>query len=454
MTASPSPGSPDSPGSTGSHGSPAWPRPVRIDALSVEDRASILTRAAPDDRDIEDRVRQIIDTVRSGGDDALLTLTERFDEVRPGRLVLGPDDFRAAFDAMAPDLRRAVERAARNLERVAQATRDDRLHAIEVEPGLTVEEFEIPLHRVGAYVPGGKASYPSSVLMAAVPARAAGVREVIVASPPGRDGRPPAAVLAACHVAGVDACLVAGGAQAIAALAYGTESVPAVDKIVGPGNRYVTAAKRAVYGEVDIDSPAGPTEVLILADGDADPDWVALDLVAQAEHSEDARCLLVTTYEALADVVAARLPEHAARAERRDIVTAALQRHGHILVARDREEATAFANAYAPEHLQVMTTDPRAWSDAVPNAATTFLDMYAPVPVGDYLTGANHVLPTGRAARWAAPLSVHTFRVRRTRQRLTREAAVALADDLDVFARAEGLPGHAAAARARKEVAP
>lgn len=421
----------------------------RVSQLGADERRRILERAVGEDPRLRDLVRDILDDVRARGDDALRALAERFDGVVPEPLVLGPDAMEAAWGSLDAPLAAVLERAARNLARVAEGTMplDEE---VEVEPGLLVTQRFRPLRRVGCYVPGGKAAYPSSVLMTAVPARAAGVDEVVVATPPGPDGTPPPEVLAACHLAQVDEVLVSGGAQAIGALAYGTESVAAVEKIVGPGNRFVTEAKRAVFGRVGIDSPAGPSEVLVLADASADPTWVALDLIAQAEHAEDARCLLVTPDEALAEAVAARIPRLLDDHPRAAIVRQALSDHGLLLVAADVDEACAFAAAYAPEHLQIMSDTPDLWSEAVPTAGTTFVGHHAPVAVGDYLTGADHVLPTAGAARWAEPLAVHDFLRRTTEQRLTPDAAHALVDDLALFARSEGLEGHARSMEARR----
>lgn len=435
---------------TGPETRPPLPRPERLADLPADRLRDILERATDDGRAVESAAADIVQTVRELGDEGVLQISERFDRVRPERLVLGPEDFQAALDQIAPDLRRALERAAHNLQKVATATRPPAVTRVEVEPGLVVTERSVPIASVGCYVPGGKAAYPSSVLMAVVPAKAAGVPEVVVASPPGPDGRPPVEVLAACAVAGADACLVAGGAQAIAAFAYGIDSLDPVDKVVGPGNRYVTAAKRLVYGTVDIDSPAGPTEVLIVADGSVDPHWVALDLVAQAEHAEDSRCILVTPDAGFAAAVADALAAAVEATERHGTVHAALSGHGAILVTADDDEACAFARRYAPEHLQVMSTDLDRWRPALQTSAAVFLGPYAPVPVGDYLTGANHVLPTGGAARWASPLSVHQFLVHRVEEELTAAAAEALAEDLATLAKAEGLPAHARSMDARK----
>lgn len=432
-------------------GAGEFPIPCEWSALSATEQGAVLTRELPDDSTVEVVVRQILEDVAARGVEAVLELGLRFDGVEPEPLLLGPDDFDAALANIPGDLRTAMERAAGNLRTVAEATRPPASLSVAVEDGLRVTERTTALRRVGAYVPGGKAAYPSSVLMAAVPAKAAGVAQLIVASPPGPSGRPPDAVLAACALAGVDQCLVAGGAQAIAALAYGIEGLSPVHKIVGPGNRYVTAAKRLVYGRVDIDSPAGPSEVVLIADETTNPRWAALDLIAQAEHSDDARCIVATADPVVAAAIAKSIAEEAPRADRHDVIHASLSAHGRILLFPDDAAVAAFVSTYAPEHLQIMSEDVEPWLNRDLRAAAIFVGNYTPVPAGDYLTGANHVLPTGATATWASPLSVHQFLVRSTVQQLEPEAARGLAADLAVFARAEGLPGHAASMLARKE---
>ncbi len=429
------------------------PTPTKLANLQPAQKKRLLERGrradpVPDAR-IAENAHQIVSDVAERGDAALLEHTKRLDGVTPRPHMLHKEDFEAASTQIAAPLMVALERAARNLRTFAEKTRGPQHIEVEVENGLQITEHVTPLARVGAYAPGGRAVYPSSVLMTVVPARAAGVREVIVATPPGPDGRPPAPVLAACKVAGATACLVAGGAQAIGALAYGTETVPRVDKIVGPGNPWVTAAKRLVYGRVDTDAPAGPSEVIVLADESADPKWVALDLVAQSEHGPDSPCLLVTPSPKLAEEVARVLPQTIKEADRADTIRSALSDHGAILVSRGMAEAIAFINEYAPEHLEVITRDPERVADQIHTAGTTFIGPWAPVPAGDYLTGANHVLPTGGAGRWSGPLGVHDFLVRRTRQNLDRQAARSLIEDLDIIAMAEGLPAHGDAMRIR-----
>ena len=306
------------------------------------------------------------------------------------------------------------------------------------------------LSKVGVYAPGGRAAYPSSVLMGVVPAVAAGVTEVVVCSPPGPGGMPPDEVLAACAVGGAHRLFALGGAGAIGAMAYGTDSVPRVDAIVGPGNRYVTEAKRQVAGDLIIDSPAGPSEVLVLADEGADPLLCALELICQAEHDPDSAVVLVTTSPELISKVRAMLAEETAKAPRKRIVEEALANQGALLLAQDHEEAVAFARDYAAEHLALFTKDPRADLERIPTAGTVFLGEAAAVAYGDYITGANHVLPTGGLARSFSSLSTLHFLRMFSWQEITPEAAAAMSPAVERMAEAEGLPGHAAAARARR----
>jgi histidinol dehydrogenase len=429
------------------------PRPLRLGELHDEHRQRILERTSQSDPLLDDRIieqaYQIVKDIIKRQDEALLEHTKRLDGVTPEPLMLGKNDFDAACKKIPEKLLKSLQRAADNLRTLAERTRPHPSPSVEIEPGLIIEERLDPLKRVGAYAPGGRAAYPSSVLMTVVPARAAGVEEVIVASPPGPDGRPHNVVLAACAVAGATACLAAGGAQAIAALAHGTKQVPRVDKIVGPGNPWVNAAKRIVHGRVDTDSPAGPSEVIVLADATADPKWVAMDLIAQAEHGPDSPCLLVTPDKGLAQAVADALPGLIEEAERAETIRTALAGHGALLVASDMDEAVDFVNEYAPEHLEIITQDTKDTAARVRTAGTIFLGPWAPVPAGDYLTGANHVLPTGGAGRYSGPLSVHDFLVRRTHQHIDQNAARALIEDLDTLAIAEGLPAHGDAMRLR-----
>jgi histidinol dehydrogenase len=398
---------------------------------------------------VEALVRGIIAAVERGGDRALLALTRRFDGVRlrPEELRVPPAALAAAYAGLSPAARRDLRLAARRIRAFHERQRE-RSWAYRDASGARLGLRVSPLDRVGVYVPGGRAAYPSTVLMTVVPARVAGVREVIGVTPPAAGGENPI-VLAACHVAGVDALCRVGGAQAVAALACGTETIPRVDKIVGPGNIYVATAKRLCYGRVAIDSIAGPSEVLILADATADAELVAADMLAQAEHDPGAAAVCVTTDARLAARVAVALDRQLATLPRRAVAAAALTAFGAIVIARSRAEAVAIANRVAPEHLELLVRDPRAWVPDVRSAGAIFVGPHSPEAFGDYLAGPNHVLPTGGTARFASPLGVYDF-VKRTSlieagPRTLRRLGPAVAR----LARLEGLTAHGAAVERR-----
>ncbi|MBX6377661.1 MAG: histidinol dehydrogenase, partial [Clostridia bacterium] len=405
----------------------------------------------PDLGEVEEAARTICAEVRRRGDAALLDLTRRFDgvdltavglEVPPGEVAAAP----ATVDAA---LRSAIEEAAARIE-AFHRLQMPRPYRLAAAGGAWLGEEIRPLERVGVYVPGGLARYPSTVLMAAVPARLAGVRHVYLCTPPGPGGRVDAAVLAAAAVAGVERVFRVGGAQAVAAMAYGTETVPAVDKVVGPGNAYVMAAKRLVAGEVGIDGLYGPSEVAVVADGGADADWVAADLIAQAEHDRRALAVCFTPDRRLAEGVLAALARQLAAAPRRELAGAALERGGVVLTG-DLEEAVALADDLAPEHLHLYIRDAEAWLPRVRRAGAVFLGAWATVPAGDYAVGTNHVLPTGGTARFASGLGVVDFVRRMHVFAGSRDAVTAWAPASLILASCEGLPGHAAAIRRRLE---
>jgi histidinol dehydrogenase len=419
-------------------------------ALGSRDRDALLRRSTPLGGAIASATAAIVADVRARGDVALRDLARRFDGVSLDALEVPRTAIRRALDAINPALRRAMERAARNIESVHRTFRPAVVCA-RPEPGIVIGHRPDPLERVGVYAPGGRASYPSSVLMAAVPARVAGVREVIVASPPSADGLPSALVLAAAALGDVDRVFAIGGAGAIAAMAFGTASVPRVDRIVGPGNAYVAAAKLLVVGDVAIDAPAGPSELLVIADASSDPELVAAEMIAQAEHDPLACVVALVTGDAAAEAIAGALARQAADAARGDIVRSALENQGGILTASGREEVVQIACLYAPEHLLLATADATALLPEIRNAGCIFVGSSSSVTFGDYLTGANHVLPTGGAARSYSGLSTLDF-VRWTSWQLVEpDAARSLASDVDVFANAESLPGHASAARLRSD---
>lgn len=419
-------------------------------ALTEDERTRLLERGLGNDPEIERSTAAIVADVRARGDAALLELARRFDLAVPDSIEVPLETCQTALQQLDPEVRAALEEAAANIRAFHQAQIPAPLE-IEVRPGIRLGRRAEPLSRVGVYAPGGRASYPSSVLMGVIPARAAGVAEVMVCSPPGPDGLPPPAVLAACALAGADRVFAIGGAGAIAALALGTETVPRVDKIVGPGNAYVTEAKRQLNGTVAIDCPAGPSEVLVIADQNADPELAALELIAQAEHDPLAAAVLVTIGDNVAQAAAAALERLLPEQPRLEIINAALQNAGAILSADSLEEALDFAERYAPEHLSLLLDEPRAALGRVRNAGTIFLGAPSSVAFGDYITGANHTLPTAGLARAYSGLSTLDFLRFATYQEVSPAAAAALAAPTATLATAEGLPGHAAAARARGE---
>ncbi|HVV81606.1 MAG TPA: histidinol dehydrogenase [Kofleriaceae bacterium] len=400
--------------------------------------------------EVEAQVAAIVEAVRTRGDRALGDYTARFDRRLPGKsgsYELEHDEWERRAAAVEPRVTAALEQAA---ERVRW------FHEQQREPGLDVRRGGVrlgwritPLAKVGLYVPGGTALYPSSVIMTAVPAKVAGVGEVVMVTPGAS-----AETLAAARLAGVDRVFEIGGAQAIAALAYGTATVPRVDKIVGPGNQWVAAAKRIVFGQVDIDSVAGPSEVLIIADDHADPRWVAADLIAQAEHDVEARPILVTTSEALAEAVRAALEAQLATLPRATIARTSLERHGAAILVRSLDEAIDVANAYAPEHLELDVEGAAALVPRLTAAGAIFVGRWASEATGDYLAGANHVLPTGGAARYASALGVHDFVRRTSIVEYDEAAARADAPAIATLAAVEGLHGHGRSALARLGVDP
>ena len=394
-----------------------------------------------------DAVRPIRDAVRARGDDALRELTARFDGWTPQALEVAPEELRAALHRLPKGVQDALRTASENIARFHRALLPQPVE-VEVVPGLRAGRRHVPLARVGAYVPGGRASYPSTVLMTVVPAKVAGVREVVVCTP-AAGGRVPDPTLAACAIAGADRVFAIGGAQAVFAMAYGTASVPRCDKVVGPGNAYVAAAKSLVAGEVGIDSPAGPSEVLVLhLGGDAPAELAAAELLAQAEHDPEAAVCLVTTDPAYAQRVRDALRPLAAR---REVVEAALAKRGALLVAASEREALAFSDAYAPEHLVVLAEDPRATLAKLSSYGSAFLGAWSSVALGDYCSGPNHVLPTAGLARSYSGLSVDDFLRRPTHQEADPQGLQALAPVAGALAELEGLPHHAAALRARRE---
>jgi histidinol dehydrogenase len=412
------------------------------------DALGLLERSIGHGDPVDEPVRAIVADVRARGDDAVREYTERFDRRAPGGdggYELAAAVWDAAADSVAPRVRAALDHAARRI-------RDFHAHQLDAEADVDVDAGGVrlalvsrPLARVGIYVPGGTARYPSSVLMTAIPARVAGVGEIVMVTPGAS-----AETLCAARIAGVDRVFEIGGAQAIAALAYGTERVPRVDKIVGPGNQWVAAAKRQVFGAVDIDSIAGPSEVLIVADDTATPAWVAADLLAQAEHDTEARAVVVATTPALAAAIADEVERQLATLPRADIARAAIAHHGAAVIVDHVDQAVAFAERFAPEHLELHCAGARAIAARITTAGAIFVGPHASEATGDYLAGANHVLPTGGAARYASPLGVYDFRKRTSIVEYDAAAAAAHADDIEVLAAVEGLDGHGRSAAMRR----
>lgn len=424
----------------------------RLDLRGVADLRRALPRPGYDDEAAQlAAVREILAAVRAGGDSAVRELTERFDGAVIDELAVPRSEIKHALGTIDSGLRASLERAAANVESFqrAEAAADVRWE----ERGVTVRTIRSPVDRAGCYVPGGRAAYPSTVLMTAIPARVAGVDDVVVCVPPDRDGRVGEVTLAAAAIAGVDAVYRVGGAQAIAALAYGTESIPAVDVIAGPGNRYVAIAKREVAGEGRVRVPAaftGPSEVVVVADGSAPPSSAAIDIVVQAEHGPDGLAWLITWSEAVAEEVGAAVIELAEGAPRRNEITATLERNGRCVLVDGPEEAIAVSNLIAPEHLELLTDDPHSLVPLVRHAGAVFCGPWAPASLGDYVAGPSHVLPTNGSARFAGALTVDDFTKAVHVVEVEEAAFHRLAPDVEAIAHAEGLEAHAESVRLRR----
>ncbi|VBB44402.1 Histidinol dehydrogenase [uncultured Desulfatiglans sp.] len=426
--------------------------PKPLASLGPEERAAILDRSMADISAVYEDMRKIVEDVRNRGDEALVDMSREFEpDVRPGDLEAAPAEIDAAVAKVAPSVMEALRAAAANITRFHEAQREREMWSTYVAEGILAGRITRPIERVGCYIPGGRAAYPSTTLMTIIPARVAGVEEIIATTPAGPGMQVNPVTLAAARLAGCRRIFKIGGPWGIAAMAYGTASVPRVDKIVGPGNKYVTAAKMLVYGRVDIDSPAGPSEALILADETADPELVAVDLLSQLEHDPDSAALLVTPSASLAENVAKAVEAAFDDLPRKEIIEVSIRRNGRILTTASIGEAVAFANEYAPEHLQIMTRDPFLTLQGIRHAGSIFLGNYAPVPVGDYASGTNHVLPTGQCARMFSGLSVDDFIKKPTFQYLSKEGLAGLKETVVTLAEAEGLPLHARTVRARFE---
>lgn len=405
-------------------------------------------RSGETDQKIVDIVSSIIQGVKEGGDDAVREYTVRFDGAVPKKTVIEKDELSAYLDLVDDDFKQAVVDAKNNIydfhQRQAQQS-----WLTTKENGVIMGQRVRGLKRVGIYVPGGTAAYPSSVLMNAVPAKIAGVKEIIMVTPPSKDGSPNPNIMAAAAVAGVDKVFLCGGAQAVAALAYGTEKIPKVDKIVGPGNIFVATAKKLLYGVVDIDMVAGPSEILIVADKTAKPSFLAADLMSQAEHDVMASSILLTTSEAVAKATAKEIEKQIKFLERQEIIEQSLESYGEIIVCENLAQAIEFANELAPEHLELCVEEPLKYIGMLDNAGSVFLGNWSPEPLGDYFAGPNHVLPTSGTARFFSPLSVDSFVKKSSFIYYTEDALAQAKDEIVTLADSEGLTAHANSVKVR-----
>lgn len=429
---------------------------MKILPLNQENKKNILNdllRRSPNNYgDYMDKVQAIVDRVREEGDAALIDYTKQFDGfvMTEEQFLVTEEEFAAAYEQIDPSFLSTLRRAKENIRVYHEKQR--RYSWFDPTPGGSILGQKVtPLERVGVYVPGGKAAYPSSVLMNIIPAKVAGVDQIIMVTPPGKTGVVNPATLVAAKEAGVDRVYKVGGAQAIAALAFGTETIPKVDKIVGPGNIFVALAKKAVFGYVSIDSIAGPSEILVLADETANPRYVAADLLSQAEHDELASAILVTTSQKLADQVAVSVHEMAATLSRTEIMEKSLENYGYILVAPSMEDAIAVTNEIASEHMEILTKDAFSIMPKIRNAGAIFVGEYSSEPLGDYFAGPNHVLPTNGTAKFFSPLSVDDFIKKSSIIAYTREDLEAVWTDVVRFAEQEGLTAHANSIRVRFE---
>ena len=425
---------------------------IQIIPYRGEPAEKLLNRSQEETADVQAAVSEILEAVKLRGDEAVLEFSSRFDGSAPMNLRVTEEEIEKAFAATDPALIQTMELAARNIERFHAKQKNAGFMDTQ-EEGVVLGQRVLPLHSVGLYVPGGTARYPSSVLMNAIPAKLAGVEEIVMTTPPDKDGNVPAVILAAAKLAGVKTIVKAGGAQAVAALAYGTKSVPRVDKVVGPGNIYVATAKQLCYarGLIDIDMIAGPSEILILADAASDPVHVAADLLSQAEHDKLAAAWLVTDSETLGKAVQAELERQIPLLERAEIARASIDKNGRIIVVEDLRIGAKVSNEIAPEHLEICTDTPFAMLPMITNAGSVFLGRYAPEPLGDYLAGPNHTLPTSGTARYSSPLGVEDFCKRSSYLYYTQEAFEKIAKDVYRFAKQEGLTAHANAVAVRME---
>ena len=422
---------------------------IKILKYGEVSNSEIFARVSPK-VDVAAAVADIIEKVKENGDKALLELTKKFDGAELKALLVSQEEIDEAFDRVEPEFLEVLRQAAENI-RAFHSRQVRNSFVIADKPGIVLGQKVTPIEKVGVYVPGGTAAYPSTVLMDTIPAKIAGCPHIVMVTPPGKDGKLNPAILAAAKIAGVDQIFKVGGAQAVAALAYGTESVPKVDKIVGPGNAFVAEAKKQVFGRVAIDMIAGPSEILVIADGKSNPVHVAADLLSQAEHDKLASAVLVTDSEELAKAVSAELERQLHLLPREEIARASIENNGKIIIAPNLMAGIAIANEIAPEHLELMVDNPFDYLDAVKNAGSIFLGRSCPEALGDYFAGPNHTLPTSGTARFSSPLSVDDFVKKSQFSYYTADALSKVAADIDRFAQKEGLQAHGRSVMVRRE---
>jgi len=424
--------------------------PKRIAELDSKELEAIMNRSMDDISSVYEHVRDIVMDVKLGKDEVLLKMSGEFKtDVSIADLEVDAREIRNAYDEVSPEVVEALKTAARNISFFHRAQKEREMWSVEIREGIMAGRLTRPIDRVGCYIPGGRAAYPSTILRTVIPAREAGVLDIVATTPAGKDMTVNPVTLVAADIAGCDRVFKVGGPWGIAAMAFGTGTIPRVDKIVGPGNKYVTAAKMIVYGQVDIDSPAGPSEALILADESANAGFIAADFLSQAEHDPDSAAVLVTTSSDIASQVCALIEREYPDLPRKEIFNSSLSRHSWVLIADNIDEAIDFTNDFASEHLQIMTEDPFMTLNRIRHAGSIFLGPYSPVPAGDYASGTNHVLPTGRCARMFSGLSMDDFIKKPTFQYLSKSGLAHLKNTVVTLAEAEGLPMHARAVKAR-----
>ena len=426
--------------------------PEKIEDLSPEKYKTVMERSMEDISVIYEDVRKIVDDIKNNGNAvAIKHYRKHKDDIVESDLEVTREEIDMAYKQADPKVIDCLKTAAENITKFHKAQIERTMWSIEISEGILAGRITRPMDIVGCYIPGGTAIYPSSILMTVLPAKVAGVGQIVAVTPPGKGMTANAFTLIAADIAGCDRIFKVGGPWGVAGLAFGTETMPRVDKIVGPGNKYVTAAKMQVYGQVDIDSPAGPSEALILADDSGDTNLIAVDFLSQVEHDPDSAAVLVTTSAKQAESVCDVINREYETLPRKEIFASSLSKYSCVLIAKDMDQAIEFTNKYAAEHLQVLTQDPFITLNRIKHAGSIFLGPYAPVPVGDYASGTNHVLPTGQCARMFSGLSVDDFIKKPTFQYLSKKGLESLKDTVITLAEAEGLPIHARAVRARFE---